>query len=96
MARKLGDGVHKHLAAFADAAGTLAANLHDLDHVDTREKATANRAHDITASGRMLIACANMSAEIFDFDLMEAFDARLAELRQRFNLPEPDSPVPIV
>jgi hypothetical protein len=72
-----------------DAVGILATNLHDLGHTSTREKAIAIRQSFIMAAGQFLIHYADLSSEELGFDLAEAFDTRLASLRERLNIPEP-------
>jgi hypothetical protein len=80
-----------HATAFAEAMGELASNLHDLDHASTREVAIASRQDAMRETGRLLVNSARLQAEGHQFDLMEAFDARLAHLRERFGIPQPVS-----
>lgn len=86
---KLG-GVATHFAAFAEGAGTLARNLHDLDHASKRVEALEWRRPFMMVTSRMLMLSADLASETFDFDLVEAFDTRLAVLRVRFDIPEPE------
>jgi hypothetical protein len=78
-----------HWAAHAEAAGKLASNLHDLGHVAIREEAVGNRGGSMIYVARQLITCAEVAAETYGFDPLVAFDDRLAQLRERFGIPQP-------
>ncbi len=88
VASRLGR-VSYHFAAFTEAAGTLAQNLHDLDHGNTSAEAQAGRKTAMAATASSLLLSADLASQRFDFDLVEAFDARLSSLRIRFGIPEP-------
>lgn len=78
--------------SFVGATGVLAAHLHDLDHRSTREAALASAHEEIRSAARLLMDSANIQAFQFDFELEEAFDARLVVLRNRFGIPDPEQP----
>jgi hypothetical protein len=81
-----------HQLAFMEAGATIARQLHNYDHERTKALATTNEIHAARRAGRLLMYAADLQAEGFDFDLFEAFDTRLANLRQRFGIAEPSTP----
>ena len=78
-----------HLAAFVVGMGHIASNLHDLEHASTRDQSLKDRPSSIAGASNMLTHSAFLQSEQYDFDLEEAFDARLLSLRERFGIPEP-------
>jgi hypothetical protein len=79
-----------HFALFAEGTAELARNLHDIDHESTRGSALRNRQNSIRKASWLLINSANLQAATFRFDLVDAFDARLASLREKSGIPEPN------
>lgn len=88
-AKQLG-GMITSAAAWAEAAGYLASNLHDIDHANKRESAVTRQAGSMIAAGQMLITCAELASEQYSVNSIEAFDSRLSQLRERFGIPQPD------
>lgn len=78
-----------HQVAFLQGTAILAEHLHALGHSSEREEAIKTRQSSVIGSGAVLMASAQYQAEEFGFDLIEAFDDRLAALRERFNIPDP-------
>lgn len=79
------------IGAYQHAQSKLADHLHDLDHVSLREVALEERFSAISTVGRLLVHSAQLSANEFGFDLPQAFDDRLTQLRERFNIPETET-----
>lgn len=79
------------LSSFVRANGTLARQLHDEDHASTKETALTKRSSSLSDTAALLIQCATVQSSRGEFDLTEAFDDRLANLRQRFGISEPTS-----
>lgn len=72
------------IGAYMLAQSTLADFLHDTDHESTRV-ATMDRKIEMARSvGGLLIRSAEYSADVFEFELDQAFDGRLSYLRDRF------------
>lgn len=61
-----------------------------LDHKSTRESAHTKTYKEMRSAARLLINSANIQAYQFDFNLEESFNARLASLRIRFGIPDPE------
>ena len=78
------------LAAYSAGMGELASQLHDRGHKSDRVNAILRRSPQMKMASSMLIYSANLYAEQYDFDLEKAFDTRLAGLRVRFRISEPD------
>lgn len=76
-------------ASFAGAVGVLAQNLHDFDHANTKEKAIIDTFNSMRSASRLLINSASIQSYQYGFPIIEAFDARLTTLRNRFDIPEP-------
>lgn len=85
-------GKNISFASFVRANGVLARQLHDEDHNSTREQALTKRADSLRDVSKLLIQSAIAQSD-YDhskiFDLEEAFDRRLHQLRTRFDIPEP-------
>lgn len=75
--------------AFVEAAATIARNLHDQDHATTKTEADYDILHSARRAGRLLVYGACLQADEHGFDLPEAFDERLTNLRTRFGISEP-------
>lgn len=89
-------------ALFIEANGILATHIQDLGHQSTRERAVDNTKTAISKVSGRLINSAQRQAKSHGFNLVEAFDARLVQLRERFGIPEPgaetnlDKPDPVL
>lgn len=77
-------------AAFVGAMGVLAQNLHDTDHESTHDIAMRNTYNAVRSTSRLLVLSSTVQSEHYNFGLMPAFDERLAVLRNRFGIPEPE------
>lgn len=86
--RRLGR-IPLNLAFTLEANALLATHLHDLDHHKTRERAIENRSQIISGASDLLIVSADAAANQYRFSIIEAFDNRLAQLRERFDIPQP-------
>lgn len=75
--------------SFAGAVNILAQNLHDIDHAKTREDALRGTYDAMRSTSRLLVNSASIQSHQHGFSLVDAFDARLATLRNRFGIPEP-------
>ncbi|MEK7603129.1 MAG: hypothetical protein AAB459_02720 [Patescibacteria group bacterium] len=73
------------------ATGYLAQNLHDLDHEQEKGVAEEQRQDAVLRAAGLLAISALSQAGAFNFDLVEAFDTRLASLRERFGIPDPEA-----
>lgn len=83
---------HKtRLGGWALAEIKLADFTHMLDHASERDKAISTAPNSLAKVSRFLLYFAESSADEFDFDLADAFRNRLTGLRERFEIPEPDS-----
>jgi hypothetical protein len=80
---------NRALNAFAAGVGQLSMYLRDTDHPKDRKKAQLNRDKTIARAAGLLVISAEMQADVFGFDLVEAFDNRIDNLREHFGLPEP-------
>lgn len=80
-----------HQVAAIEASATLASNLHDLDHDSSQMKGEGSVPLTAMRASRFLLYSVELQAEEHDFDMFEAFDARLANLRERFDIPEPEA-----
>src|SRR3989344_8062446 len=69
------------------SAGNLASHLHNLGHNNERQSARATRKESMSRVAAMLITSAELQAEQYDFDPIEAFNTRLSFLRQRYGIP---------
>lgn len=79
-------GQLRHIAA----AVHIAENSHGTGHKAEEHTALAQQPAVALHAGGLLLRAADVQATVFDFDLVEAFDARLAALRARFGIPTPD------
>ncbi len=79
----------EHFVAFAKATGVLAENLHDLDHKTTNNGAILQRTDMVKKTASLLMRCAQLQSKQYGFDLIQAFDQRLACLRERYGIPHP-------
>ncbi|HUA13148.1 MAG TPA: hypothetical protein VL989_01475 [Candidatus Sulfotelmatobacter sp.] len=79
-----------YFAEFAEAAATLAEELHELDHEDEEDGYAGDLPHAMLESGVLLVASAMEQAQTFEFDLVDAFGKRLDSLRERFQIPQPE------
>ena len=75
--------------SFVGATGLLAGHLHDLDHKSTRAASRLKTPEMLRSVARLLFNSASIQAFQFGFELDDAFDARLATLRTRFEIPNP-------
>jgi len=82
-------GLSTQVAILLEANAVLANNMHALDHQKDRPAAEASRYESIGRASGLLICSAEFQAELFNFDLCQAFDDRLAALRKRFKIPQP-------
>lgn len=78
--------------SFMEATATVARHLHDTGHSNSRELVKEERESMAQSAGGFLVQCANLQAEQYDINLVEAFDARLSSLRERFGIPELPAP----
>lgn len=77
------------LGGWALAEIKLADFAHKLDHKSERDIGLRNAPSDLTKVSGFLIYFAELSAKEFNFDLRTAFRDRLANLRERFGIPQP-------
>ena len=77
------------LASFVRANGVLARQLHDEDHLKTHQEALAARSDSLRTASALLVQSAMAQSMTANFDLVQVFDNQLAQLRQRFDIPEP-------
>jgi hypothetical protein len=77
-------------AALREAVTVMARNLHDRGHAKTEAAALADQPASAQTAAGLLLVCANLQADVFGFSLPAAFTARLAGLRERFGIPQPD------
>jgi len=78
-------------ASFAGGMRTLAVHLHDAEHKSTREATLRGRQASMRSASRLLINSASIQSYQLNFSLPEAFDNRLAFLRNRFGIPQPQN-----
>jgi hypothetical protein len=76
-------------ASFAGGMRTLAIHLHDIDHQSERDDAMRYMHTSMRSASRLLINSASIQAHQLDFSLTNAFNDRLAFLRNRFGIPQP-------
>jgi hypothetical protein len=78
------------VAAHELALSQLADHLHAFDHVDSRKEGLGERLLAAKNVGRLLVYSAGSSAHEFGFNLRSTFTNRLIELRDRFDIPQPE------
>ena len=76
-------------ASFAGGMQTLAQHLHEVGHKSTRDEAVYHTQASMRSASRLLINSASIQAHQLGFSFTGAFDDRLAFLRNRFGIPEP-------
>lgn len=81
---------HFTLASFVRAGEVLARQLHEEDHMSSKETALAKREASLSNASALLIQCAVVQSNRGEFNLVEAFDTRLDALRERFGIPRLD------
>lgn len=82
---------NRALNAFVAGVGRLSEYLHDTDHPNSRKKTQLNRDEMIAQAAGLWVISAEIQASEFEFDLVEAFDERLDDLRERFDIPKPQA-----
>lgn len=80
-----------HRQIFRAAIWEIANNLHNSGHEKEQAVALRDRPHMIKLASGFLLLCANLQSFDYSFNLAASFETRLAELRQRFGIPEPDA-----
>ena len=76
-------------ASFVRASGILARQLHEEDHLGSQQEALSERSDSLRQASALLVQSAFQQSIYKPFDLEEAFDKRLTQLRKRFDIPEP-------
>lgn len=79
------------IGAWALAEITLAEFSHNLDHASKEIYKDNSDEQSIIRASRLLLYFAEYSADEYNFDLQESFTNRLTNLRQRFNIPQPET-----
>lgn len=77
--------------AYLQAASSIGDNLHSLDHSKERHSALVQAPIMARSAGGLLIYCASQLSHEYGFSVDEAFDARLNDLRTRFNIAQPEA-----
>lgn len=72
-----------------NAIGSLAGVLHDVDHETMRSRAREELPLAALSAAKFLLVATEFQVASIGFDLPDSFDNRLAQLRQRFGIPEP-------
>lgn len=78
-----------HFIAWFIASSQIADALHGIDHLGEAEVAREDLPTRTLRAAEMLIHCANLQAEQYEFDLSDALTRRLNELRVRFGIQLP-------
>ncbi len=71
------------------AIGKLAKNLHDTDHQKTHEDAEEALPQVAKHASAWLLYASVLQSDHHGINLEQAFDQRLFDLRERFNIPQP-------
>jgi hypothetical protein len=80
-----------HRIAVIEAISSLAGYLHDCDHESQRQRVEQDKLFVARRAARLLIYSADLQANKYKFSLIDAFDARISSLRERFGIPQPQA-----